>query len=100
MPAMISFLRPVASIAARNFGSVQACVVVRSIGVISGKMAWISLKMGSTRTLPFAPIVLSTVGTPKAFAAAERPLTLLTSIVLSMESGCDLGHDPVGHHRS
>src|SRR6267142_158004 len=67
-------LRCVASTAARNFGSDQACVVVRSIGVISGKMAWISLKMGSTRMLPFAPIVVSTVGTPRAFAIAARPL--------------------------
>ena len=34
---MINFLRPVASIAARNSGCDQAWVEVRSIGVTSGK---------------------------------------------------------------
>jgi hypothetical protein len=62
--------------AARNFGSDHACVVVRSIGVISGKASLISLKMGSTRTLPLAPIVLRTVGTPRAFVARAKPATL------------------------
>ena len=74
---MINFLRPVASTAARRFGSDHAAVVVRSIGVISGKTSLIWLKMGSTRTLPWAPTVVRTVGTPRVLAARARPVTLL-----------------------
>jgi hypothetical protein len=38
----------------------------------SGKTSLISMKMQSTSTLRCAPIVLSTVGTPSAFAEAPR----------------------------
>src|SRR6266850_8496111 len=75
-PAMINFLRPVASTAARTSGCDQAFDDGRSIGVMSGKTSLISLKMGSTRTLPCAPTVVSTVGTPRSFATCARPATL------------------------
>jgi hypothetical protein len=52
MTAMTSFLRPVASTAARKVGCDQANVDVRSIGVISGKMSPISLKMGVDENAP------------------------------------------------
>src|SRR6267143_2431843 len=84
-PAMTSFLRPVASTAARTSGCDQACDDGRSIGVMSGKASVISLKRGSTRTLPCAPTVVSTVGTPNAFATCARAATLLTSRPRSME---------------
>src|ERR1700730_1271200 len=78
-PAMISFLRPVASTAARTSGCDQAFDDGRSIGVTSGNTSLISLKMGSTSTLPCAPMVVSTVGTPRSFAARARPATLSIS---------------------
>ncbi len=82
---MISFLRPVASIAARTFGCDHACVDVRSIGVMSGKSSPISLKMGSTRTLPSAPTVVSTTGTPKSRAHCPSAATLLIKSVRSID---------------
>src|SRR6267378_1087017 len=82
---MTSFLRPVASTAARTSGCDQACDDGRSIGVLSGKASLISLKIGSTRTLHSAPTVVSTVGTPNAFATCARAATLLTSRPRSME---------------
>src|SRR5882762_1723134 len=84
-PAITSFLRPVASTAARTSGCDQACDEGRSIGVLSGKASVISLKRGSTSTLPWAPTVVSTVGTPNAFATCERAATLLTRRPRSME---------------
>ena len=81
---MTSFLRPVARTALRKFGSDHAAVVVRSIGVRSGKMSWISLKIGSARTPPRADTVVSTVGTPTAFAARAAAVTLLTRCRLSV----------------
>ena len=80
---MISFLRPVASTAVRRFGSDHAAVVVRSIGVTSGKTSLIWLKIGSARTLPWAPTVVRTVGTPRALAARATRVTLLIRAVPS-----------------
>ena len=82
---MINFLRPVASIAARNSGCDQAWVEVRSIGVTSGNTSVISLNSGSARMLPFAPIVVRMVGTPRFLAAWARPATLLIITVGSID---------------
>jgi hypothetical protein len=70
---MISFLRPVASTAARTSGCAQEFDDGRSIGVISGKTSLISLKIGSLRTLPRAPTVVRIVGTPRSFATRTSP---------------------------
>src|SRR6185295_8899110 len=84
-PAITSFLRPVASTAARTSGCDQACDEGRPIGVLPGKASVISLKRGWTHTLSWAPTVVSNVATPNAFATCERAATLLTKRPRSIE---------------
>jgi hypothetical protein len=57
------------------------------MGVMSGKISLISLSIGSARTLPVAPTVVSTVGTPRTLAVRARAATLLISRAWSMEGG-------------
>ena len=71
---MTSFVRPVASTAARTSGCDQACDEGRSITAASGKASVISLKMGSTRTLVYAAMVVSTPSSATAEPeSADRP---------------------------
>jgi hypothetical protein len=56
-----------------------------AITVCPGKMSLISLKIGSTRTLPSAPTVVRIVGTPRSHAARARLAVLATTRAGSVE---------------
>src|SRR6266849_10877855 len=81
--AMTTFLRPVFCTASTTRLSSQEFIVVRSMGVCSGKTACTVAKMGPLNV--FEATVVRMVGTLKTFAALARPVTLLTSDCVSLD---------------
>src|SRR5256885_15299143 len=77
MPAMISFLRPVASIAAATLGSSQALTVDRSMILMPGRASTSSGNVGPH--MLSRAVVVTMIGRFSAFAAFARATTLCFS---------------------